>query len=87
VVAIVMTASVGAEPAGTGFGAKVQLASAGNPEQVKFKAATVAGFGVSRMWLMPDWPAVMVIAPRVGAIAKSPPELIVNDLGPLVAAL
>jgi hypothetical protein len=51
---IVMTTSVGDQPAGTGFGAKVQLAFAGNPEQVKVRAVSVRGFGVIVMWSVTD---------------------------------
>jgi len=53
-VVIVMTTSVGVEPACTGFGENVQLAFAGNPEQVKVKAVSVAGFGVRVMWSVTD---------------------------------
>jgi hypothetical protein len=36
----------------------VQLAFAGNPEQVKCKAVIVAAIGVIVMWTVAGWPAL-----------------------------
>src|ERR1700674_3074051 len=52
-VEIVSKTCVGAEPAGTGFDANRQVDFAGSPEQVRVKAESVAGFGVTTMWSVP----------------------------------
>jgi len=56
VVVIVRTTSVGEDPAGTGFGANVQVDFAGRPEQVNVKDVSVNGLGVIVMWSVTDPP-------------------------------
>ena len=68
---MVTTTSVTAEPGGIGFGENVQLAFAGNPEQVKCKAVIVAAIGVIVMWTVAGWPALTVTEGKVVAIVKS----------------
>ena len=84
---MVITTFVVVGPGGTGFGAKVHLALAGSPAQVKTKVVSVAGFGVIVMCSVASCPAVTMIECNVAAIVKSSPVLIANDRGMLVAGL
>src|SRR5882724_1387350 len=83
---MVRTTSTCGLPAGTVDGAKVQLDSAGNPEQANVMGAPVAGLGISIMCSVADCPAVTVTEGRVGAMVKSGLAT-AKDCGTLAAAL
>src|SRR5438270_11198045 len=83
---MVRTTSTCGLPAGTVDGAKVQLDSAGNPEQANVMGAPVAGLGMIVMCSVADCPAVTVTEGRVGAMVKSG-LVTVKDCGTLAAEL
>ena len=48
-------------PAGIEDGEKIQVASAGSPEQLKLSGAPMPGLGVKEICSVPDCPAVTVM--------------------------